>query len=365
VLMILVAAATALNLTDGLQRHVPGYTTLLQNVLTSPATNQLRNLASGGPGTTGSGPTCTPGGTSLQDCGPAPELTGITGWLNTPGNTPLTLAGLRGKVVLIDFWTYSCINCQRTLPHLEAWDRAYRDVGLEIIGVHTPEFAFEHVPANISAQARALGVGYPIAIDNNYGTWNAYANQYWPADYLIDPAGTIRHVTFGEGDYRETENLIRQLLAARQPAAALPATTEVADTTPTATMTPETYLGYQYAPLHVSGTAPATPGSATYRFPATLTPDTFALAGTWTAGPEALTAGPGAELELSCQADTVFLVLGGQGSVTVRVNGQPGPIVNVSGPPTLYQLVTGAGDSRMTINLALTPGLQAYDFTFG
>ena len=217
VLMILIAAAIGLNLTDGLQRHVPGYTTLLQNILTSPAANQLHNLASGGSGATGSGPTCGPGGTSLQDCGPAPELTGITGWLNTPGNAPLTLAELRGKVVLVDFWTYSCINCQRTLPHLEAWDRAYRDAGLVIIGVHTPEFAFEHVTDNVSAQARALGVQYPIAIDNNYGTWNAYANQYWPADYLIDPAGTIRYVAFGEGGYADTENLIRQLLTPGNP----------------------------------------------------------------------------------------------------------------------------------------------------
>jgi cytochrome c biogenesis protein CcdA/thiol-disulfide isomerase/thioredoxin len=365
VLMILIAAATGLNLTDGLQRHVPGYTTLLQNVLTSPAESQLHNLAGGGSGATGSGPTCSPGGTALQDCGPAPELTGITGWLNTPGNAPLTLAGLRGKVVLVDFWTYSCINCQRTLPHLEAWDHAYRDAGLVIIGVHTPEFAFEHVTDNISAQARALGVGYPIAIDNDYGTWDAYANQYWPADYLVDSAGTIRHVGFGEGRYTDTESLIRQLLATRQPAPALPAATEVADTTPSEPLTPETYLGYQYAPLHVSGTAPATQGVATYRFPTTLEPDTFALNGAWTADPEALTAGPGAQLELSCQADKVFLVLGGKGSVSVKVNGQPRSVVDVSGPPTVYPLVSNAGDLRMTIDLAVTPGVQAYDFTFG
>ena len=365
VLMILTAAAIGLNLTDGLQRTVPGYTTLLQNILTSPAANQLHNLAGGGSGTTGTGPTCNSGGKALQNCGPAPELTGITGWLNTPGNEPLTLAGLRGKVVLVDFWTYSCINCQRTLPHLEAWDRAYRNAGLVIIGVHTPEFAFEHVTANVSAQAQALGVQYPIAIDNNYATWNAYANQYWPADYLIDPTGTVRHVAFGEGGYADTEDLIRQLLTTRNPAPGLPPATEVADTTPTQELTPETYLGYQYAPLHVSGTAPATQGSATYRFPATLDPDTFALAGTWSADPEALAAGPAAQLELSCQADKVFLVLGGQGDVAVQVNGQPRSTVHVTGPPTLYPLVTGAADQRMTIQLAVSPGVQAYDFTFG
>jgi cytochrome c biogenesis protein CcdA/thiol-disulfide isomerase/thioredoxin len=365
VLMILVAVATGLNVTDGLQRHVPGYTTLLQNVLTSPAANQLHNLAAGGSGTTGAGTTCSPGGTSLQDCGAAPELTGITGWLNTPGGAPLTLAGLRGKVVLVDFWTYSCINCQRTLPHIEAWDRAYHDAGLVIIGVHTPEFAFEHVPGNVDAQARALGVQYPIAIDNDYGTWNAYANKYWPADYLIDRTGTIRYVSFGEGGYADTENLIRQLLTTRQPAPALPPATEVADTTPTRTSTPETYLGYQYAPLHVSGTAPATQGSATYRLPATLDPDTFVLGGTWSADPEAVTAGPRAQLELNCQADKVFLVLGGQGSVSVQVTGQPARTVDVSGPPTLYPLVNGTGDKRMTVDLAMSPGVQAYDFTFG
>jgi cytochrome c biogenesis protein CcdA/thiol-disulfide isomerase/thioredoxin len=365
VVMILVAVAIAANLTDGLQRHVPGYTTLLQNTLTGPANDQLHNLASGGSGRTGSGPSCGAGGPTLQDCGPAPELTGITGWLNTPGNRPLTMAELRGKVVLVDFWTYSCINCQRTLPHLEAWDRAYRDAGLVIVGVHTPEFAFEHVPANVQAQAGVLGVHYPVAIDDDYGTWNAYANQYWPADYLIDPSGMIRHVGYGEGDYAQTEELIRQLLATRTPEPALPPSTEVADTTPTQALTPETYLGYQYAPLHVSGSAPASAGPAAYRFPATLDPDTFALSGQWTADPESLTAGPGAALELSYQAGKVFLVLGGQGSVAVRVDGRPGPVITVSGPPTLYPVVTRNADTRGTVQLTPTPGVQAYDFTFG
>jgi cytochrome c biogenesis protein CcdA/thiol-disulfide isomerase/thioredoxin len=365
VLMIVVAVATGLNLTDGLQRDVPGYTTALQNVLTDPAANQLHNLAAGGSGTTGTGTTCSPGGTSLQDCGSAPELTGITGWLNTPGDAPLTLAGLRGKVVLVDFWTYSCINCQRTLPHLEAWDRAYRDAGLTIIGVHTPEFAFEHVPANVDAQTRALGVQYPIAIDDDYGTWNAYANEYWPADYLVDATGKIRYVSYGEGGYADTENLIRQLLTDPPDVPTLPPPTEVADTTPAQASTPETYLGYHYAPLHVSGTAPATGGSAAYRLPATLDPDTFALGGTWSADPEAVTAGPGAQLELNYQADKVFLVLGGQGSVSVQVTGRPARTVDVSGPPTLYPLVDGTGDKRTTVDLTMSPGVQAYDFTFG
>jgi thiol-disulfide isomerase/thioredoxin len=365
VVMILIAAAIALNLTDGLQRHVPGYTNILQNVLTGPATNQLRNLAAGGSGTTGTGPGCSEGATSLSDCGPAPELTGITGWLNTPGGAALSLGALRGKVVLIDFWTYSCINCQRTLPHLETWSSIYQNAGLVVIGVHTPEFAFEHVPSNIAAQAQTLGVRYPIAIDNNYATWDAYNNQYWPAEYLVDATGVIRHVSFGEGNYPETERLIRQLLTQGHPGQALPPPTEVPDTTPTEALTPETYLGYHYAPLHVSGAAPQTDGTAAYQYPATLAPDTFALAGAWNADPETLTSGPGAQLELSCQATNVYLVLGGQGTVTVRVNGQPSSVLTVAGPPKLYTVLSQPADQRRTIDLALTPGVQAYDFTFG
>ena len=365
VVMILIAAAIALNLTDGLQRHVPGYTNLLQNVLTGPATNQLRNLAAGGTGATGTGPGCSEGATSLTNCGRAPELTGITGWLNTPGGTPLSLAALRGKVVLIDFWTYSCINCQRTLPHLETWYSTYQNAGLVIIGVHTPEFAFEHVTSNIAAQAQTLGVRYPIAIDNNYGTWNAYNNQYWPAEYLIDASGVIRHVSFGEGNYPETEALIRQLLGQRDPHQELPLPVEVPDTTPTEALTPETYLGYHYAPLHVSGNAPATEGTATYQFPTTLTPDTFALAGAWHADQETLTAGPGAQLKLNFQAKNVYLVLGGQGAVTVRVDGQSESVIAVAGPPKLYTLLSQSTDQRKTIDLTVAPGVQAYDFTFG
>jgi len=365
VVMIVIAALIGLNLTDGLQRALPGYTNALQNILTGPATNQLRNLASGGSGETGAGPECSAGATTLVNCGQAPELTGITGWLNTPGDGPLTLASLRGKVVLVDFWTYSCINCQRTLPHVETWYSTYQNAGLVVIGVHTPEFAFEHVTSNITAQAQTLGVRYPIAIDNNYGTWNAYNNQYWPAEYLIDPAGVIRHVAFGEGSYSDTENLIRQLLRQPNPGQALPPPSEVPDTTPTQGLTEETYLGYRYAPLHVSGAAPDADGSAGYRFPTTLDPDTFALGGTWDAGPEAVTAGSGAELELNAQAHNIYLVLGGQGSVSVRVDGEPSTTVAVAGPPKLYTLLSQPGNRRVTLGLTVSPGVQAYDFTFG
>ena len=143
----------------------------------------------------------------------APEFKDIAHWLNTPGDRPLTLAGLRGKVVLVDFWTYSCINCIRTLPHLRAWYAAYHSRGLEIVGVHTPEFAFEHVLGNVRRATHDLHVTWPVALDNDFGTWNAYSNEYWPAEYLIDRSGRLRHVHFGESDYDGSEREIRSLLA--------------------------------------------------------------------------------------------------------------------------------------------------------
>ena len=148
--------------------------------------------------------------------------------------------------MLVDFWTYSCINCRRSLPHVEAWYRAYHKDGLVVVGVHTPEFAFEHVESNVAAAAKSLGVTYPIALDNNYGTWDAYNNQYWPAEYLIDQNGDVRHTSFGEGDYATTESDIRALLMAGG-ATHLPAPTDVPNTEPTQATTPESYLGYQRA----------------------------------------------------------------------------------------------------------------------
>src|SRR4051794_20448473 len=145
----------------------------------------------------------------LQDYGEAPGFTGNERWFNS---RPLTLRSLRGRVVLVDFWTYTCINCLRTLPHLKAWDSAYRRDGLTIVGVHSPEFAFEHDAGNVAAAIRREGIRYPVAQDNKLATWDAYGNQYWPAEYLIDARGHVRHVQFGEGDYDETEAAIRTLL---------------------------------------------------------------------------------------------------------------------------------------------------------
>src|SRR5919198_839182 len=214
--------------------------------------------------------------TQLADYGRAPDFSHISDWLNTPGERPLSLASLRGKVVLVDFWTYSCINCLRTLPHLEAWDRAYRKDGLVIVGVHTPEFAFEHSLSNVRAATRRLGVRYPVALDNDYATWNAYSNQYWPAEYLLDRRGPLRHYHFGEGEYDRTEQLIRQLLAPER--APLPSATAIADRTPMAATTPESYLGYERLDRY-AGSRITRDRFATYRFPASLPLDELAYGG--------------------------------------------------------------------------------------
>lgn len=149
---------------------------------------------------------------TLPDFGAAPEFTGIERWLNSE---PLTLAQLRGRVVLVDFWTYACINCIRTLPHVNRWAELYTPQGLTVVGVHTPEFPFERTTRNVEVAMRRHGVKYPVAQDNRYGTWKAYSNQYWPAAYLIDAQGRIRYKHFGEGEYDRTEAVIRALLAAR------------------------------------------------------------------------------------------------------------------------------------------------------
>jgi cytochrome c biogenesis protein CcdA/thiol-disulfide isomerase/thioredoxin len=378
VLMLVVAVLIGFNLTDGLQRNVPGYTTALQNLVegNSSAADKLHALSSGqsnGPGNVGtSSPSgsgnnaaCMEDGPTLENCGAAPDFTGITTWLNTPGDKPLSLAGLRGKTVLIDFWTYSCINCQRTLPHLEAWYNSYSKDGFEIVGVHTPEFAFEHVVSNVKAQSAALGVKYPVAVDNDDATWNAYSNQYWPAEYLIDPNGMVRHVAFGEGDYGTTEELIRQLVSERDPGVTLPKATDLPDKTPTEQQTPETYLGYQYAPLHTTGSMPVQNAASTSKLPGKVNQDTFAVGGTWTSTAEELTAGPGAQLQLNYQAKDVYLVIGGTGTVGVQVNGKTTRTLSIKGVPKLYTLASTPNTQRAVMTLNVSPGVQAYDFTFG
>jgi cytochrome c biogenesis protein CcdA/thiol-disulfide isomerase/thioredoxin len=363
--LVVTALVVGLNLTDGLQRAVPGYTNALQshiesNVSAKQALGRVTgNVASGGLAT------CVSASPVLQQCGPAPVLAGISHWLNTPRDRPLTLAGLRGRVVLVDFWTYSCINCQRTLPHLEAWNRAYARDGLTIIGVHTPEFAFEHVTSNVAQAAHQLGVRYPVAQDNDYTTWNAYENNYWPAEYLIDATGTIRHVDFGEGEYDQTESFIRHLLVAADPKAHLPRPTDVANLTPDEATTPETYLGYQHGTPNLAGQTVVEGRMTAYPEPSTVPADEYGYGGNWLIGTEASTAGTGATLSLEYQASDVYLVLGGKGTVRVSVNGQASRTVTVSGEPKLYQLVGTSRSQQALLALSISAGVEAYDFTFG
>ena len=234
VVLLAMTLLIAFNVTDGLQRVVPGYTSALQRHIegSAYAKNQLASLT--GEKKSGKLGSCAPGLSSLEDCGAAPNFQGIAAWLNTSGDRPLSVASLKGKVVLVDFWTYSCVNCQRSLPHVEAWYARYHAYGLDIVGVHTPEFAFEHVVSNVSAAAKQLGVVYPIAVDNNYKTWDAYQNDSWPADYLVDGTGQVRSAAVGEGDYGTTESLIRTLLVDADPKVKLPPRTDVPDKTPTA-----------------------------------------------------------------------------------------------------------------------------------
>jgi cytochrome c biogenesis protein CcdA/thiol-disulfide isomerase/thioredoxin len=359
--LVVVAVAIAFNAFAGLQRDLPGYSTALQG--SSTVRTQLNNL-------TGAGHTslskCDSNATTLVNCGPAPNFKGITAWLNTPGGRPLSIIELRGKVVLVDFWTYSCINCQRSLPHVEAWYRDYAKDGLVVVGVHTPEFAFEHVVSNVRTQAAALGVRYPVAIDDNYGTWNAYDNEYWPADYLIDASGNVRHVHFGEGDYANTEQLIRQLLAVAHPGRPLPPPTDVPNKTPAGEISPETYVGYERLQYLVPTTERVVPNAPeVYQFPSSLPLGGLGLNGTWTDNAQEATAGPNAELELGFLAQDVYLVLGGHGTLNVSINGHHTQTIQVAGVPRLYPLYQAGSATTGKLMLQASPGVQAYDFTFG
>jgi len=362
VVLIVMTLAIAFNLTDGLQRAVPGYTTALQNRVeaTAFAKGQLENLTGSASTSLASCPTSD----ALVECATAPRFRQVTAWLNTPGDKPLTLAALRGKVVLVDFWTYSCINCQRTLPHVEAWYQRYHGDGFEVVGVHTPEFAFEHVVSNVAGAAGQLKVRYPIAVDDDYGTWDAYANQYWPAEYLIDASGRVRHVHFAEGGYAETESLIRRLLVDADPGVHLPPPSDLPDLTPNEPTNPETYVGYERE-QYLQGAQVVANASAGYRFPPTLQPGAFALSGTWTVGAEEATAGADARLELGFQAHDVYVVIGGSGTVAVTASGQPATVVPVSGIPRLYPVVASPSLQSGVLTLAVTPGVRVYDFTFG
>jgi cytochrome c biogenesis protein CcdA/thiol-disulfide isomerase/thioredoxin len=364
--MIVLAVALVFDLPATLQRAVPDYTTAMQKGI---GANEIRQKLNLGAAVKGQLADCTQdlgGAATLQQCGPAPAVTGITQWLNTPGGAPIDLASLRGKVVLIDFWAYSCINCQRAIPHVVEWYNRYRDDGFVAIGVHTPEYAFERVPGNVASGAAALHIGYPVALDNDYATWNSYQNLYWPAEYLIDATGAVRHTKFGEGDYPATEALIRRLLTDANPAVRLPAPTDTVDTTPRTTLTPETYLGAGKAVYYGGGEY--RPGTATFDFPAQLAEDRFALRGRWTLDDQGATAAgdgsPEAAIRLNYTARNVYAVVGGTGTISVTRDGKT-TVTAIGGPPTLHQIVSDDAAHRDQLDMQVSKGLQVFSFTFG
>jgi cytochrome c biogenesis protein CcdA/thiol-disulfide isomerase/thioredoxin len=363
VVMIALAVALTFDLPDLLQRLIPDYTSALQAAAggTRVVQDQLDNAKS-----TASA-SCSEGAATLVDCGKAPPIQGIEAWLNTPNNKALSLSSLKGSVVLIDFWAYSCINCQRATPHLNAWYDAYKKDGFTIIGVHAPEYAFEKVEGNVAAGAARVGIKYPIALDNDFTTWTNYNNAYWPAEYLIDAKGIIRHVSFGEGGYSDTEKLIRNLVSAANPGVTLPAATEVADLTPQiAGQTPESYLNATRV-SNYSGTGSYVAGTAKFSFPASVPNDTFALNGTWTISDSqelGITSVGPASIRLNYLAQHVYLNVSGPGTLTVKHDGVV-TIIPVSGEPNIYDLVKLAKPERGQVDVTLSDGMQAFSFTFG
>lgn len=309
---------------------------------------------------------------------PASEFTGVTKWLNT--DTNLSLKALRGKVVLVDFWTYTCINCIRTLPHVTSWYDKYKDEGFVVIGVHTPEFQFEHDTNNVLSAIKMDNIHYPVAQDNNYAVWNTYSNEYWPAEYLIDANGNIRRTHFGEGEYDQTEMAIQALLkeAGKKISSSL---SSMPDQTPTSSLSPETYLGttrmqYYYPSGSVSQ------GTQNFTLSTSPSRDSFSLGGNWTMTPDTAVTGNNATLSYNFSANKVFLVLrpgiaGVNAKVKVFLDGQlvtdtaAGSDVS-NGMVTidsdrLYNLIDLKGHpGNHVLRLEFQhEGIQAFAFTFG
>jgi cytochrome c biogenesis protein CcdA/thiol-disulfide isomerase/thioredoxin len=318
---------------------------------------------------------------ALPDLGTAPEFTETGEWFNTGAgghsHTPLTLASLRGRVVLIDFWTYTCINCIRTLPYLKAWNAAYARDGLTIVGVEAPEFAFEKDASNVADAIGQFGLRYPVVQDNNMGTWNAYGNEYWPADYLIDAKGQVRYATFGEGDYDKTETAIRALLAeAGHQVGGKSHPTGVI--VPSEIATPETYMGTLRAQGWING--PKT-GTHDYGPPPSgaLTLNDFAYSGTWNITGQPAEAVSDAGVDFEFKAKNVYLVLSSPGErplpVRVLLDGRTISATDAGADvhdgvvtvrrQRLYSLVSLPGDEQHRLSLRFADGVTGYDFTFG
>jgi thiol-disulfide isomerase/thioredoxin len=322
-------------------------------------------------------------GEPLPDLGAAPDFADTQQWFNTPGGKALSISQLtsRGKVVLIDFWTYTCINCIRTLPQVEAWSEDYGRSGLVVVGVHSPEFPFERDASNVADAIDRNALTYPVVQDNELGTWNAFHNQYWPAKYLIDANGRIRYAHFGEGDYGETEQAIRSLLA-EAGHGSLGGTTDVdPERADPGLRTPETYLGAARARGFVNRVVPSGEsdfGQAGPDLISDLPANGFAYEGVWDITAEDATAVRRARLSANFRARRVFLVLGSPGrerTMRVMLDGEPipdslagedvhGGVVSV-GAQRLYRLVELRRAESHVLTLEPQPGISGYAFTFG
>jgi thiol-disulfide isomerase/thioredoxin len=300
---------------------------------------------------------------------PAPQFVGLTNWINSP---PLTLPQLKGKVVLVDFWTYSCINCIRSIPYVEKWYQAYKDDGLVVVGVSTPEFAFEHNPSNVAAAVKSDGITYPVALDNNYDTWNAYDNDSWPADYLIDKTGNIRYVNLGEGNYATTEKAIQVLLGINKPLQ-----TPTSSVPISSNQTPETYFGTNRTQDYIGSPALAD-GTTTFSAYKSLGQNQWTLNGNWQIDPEYITSGSNTStLTFNFVAKNVYVVAGSANNqpatVLVNIPGSNGSeygsdVTNgkmvVSGS-RLYHIVSLHQLGNGTVTITVPAGVSLYTFTFG
>ena len=312
---------------------------------------------------------------NLTSFGNAPEFVGINHWINT--DKALTLADLRGKVVLVDFWTYTCINCIRTLPFVTGWYEKYKDQGFVVVGVHTPEFEFEKKTENVLEAMKQYKINYPVAQDNDYATWNAYNNRYWPAKYLIDSKGVIRWIHFGEGEYEEAEKAIQELLEERG-SQVNKGIIEMPDQTPRTRNSPETYLGssrMQY--LYPNGTVET--GSHVFTLSKNIPTNTFSFGGEWMVDSEYSKAGKNAVLEYNFFASKAFLVMkptsSKVGEIKVYLDGKLIDNLNsgidienglvLVNQDKLYSLVNLNTAGNHLLRLEFSPGIEAFAFTFG
>lgn len=354
VVMLGLSVALVLDAPAALQRRLPDYTASLQ----ARTDTLLHGESSSGE--------CQPGADSLGDCGPLPAIDGAVAWINTPGDQPLTQEERAGKVTLVDFFAYSCINCQRSVPGIEKLHQTYAQYGLQVIGVHSPEYAFEKEVDNVRGGVERLGITYPVAVDSNLTTWTNFSNHYWPAHYLADAKGTVRQTHVGEGGEATTEKHVRELLKQANPNVTLPAPvfSEANDEAGTnSPRTPETYLGSDRASGYAQGTLQK--GQDTFSFPSNLQADTFALDGTWKVEPQSITPVDGnGRLRLSYRGKQVNLVVSGEGDLTWTVNGQT-RTTHVSGVPNGIELVSTEDVGSGVLELEAAPGLQLYSFTFG